>query len=46
MYESSQVLVWQAFVGGIGFIALLLVALALIWRWAAPSADSSATPTA
>jgi hypothetical protein len=42
MYESANILVWWAFIGGVSFIALLTVVLALVWRWAAPK---SASPT-
>lgn len=40
MYESAEFLVWWAFVGGITFIALLTVVLALVWRWAAPTTST------
>jgi hypothetical protein len=41
MYESANILVWWAFIGGVSSVALLTVVLALVWRWAAPSSARS-----
>lgn len=40
MYQSSDILVWWAFIGGVSVIVLLVVAFALLSRWAAPSTDA------
>lgn len=36
MYGSAEFF-WWAFACGVGFIGLLVVALAFVWRWAAPA---------
>ena len=39
MYVGAETLTLVAFIANMGIIALVIAALALVWRWQAPSAE-------